>query len=109
MHVANDGVEALAFLEATQFLRPGGLWLSVILMDLEMPNMDGLTCVREIRKMEDDGRISGHVPVIAVTANVRDEQVATARRSGVDDLVSKPFRIPELLEKIGVLLKEFVM
>lgn len=105
VNVANDGVEALAFLETTQFLKPDGLWLNVILMDLEMPNMDGLTCVREIRKMEDDGRISRHVPVIAVTANVRDEQVATARRLGMDDVVSKPFRIPELLEKIGALLK----
>jgi PAS domain S-box-containing protein len=105
VHVANDGVEALAFLETTRFLKPGGHWLNVILMDLEMPNMDGLTCVREIRKMEDEGRISGHVPVIAVTANVRDEQVATARRAGMDDVVSKPFRIPELLDKIGGLLK----
>ncbi|KAJ9144314.1 Hybrid signal transduction histidine kinase K [Coniochaeta hoffmannii] len=107
VHVANDGVEALAFLETTRYLRgkeDDGRWLNVILMDLEMPNMDGLTCVREIRKMEDGGRISRHVPVIAVTANVRDEQVATARRAGMDDVVSKPFRIPELLEKIGALL-----
>ncbi|OIW32623.1 hypothetical protein CONLIGDRAFT_572111 [Coniochaeta ligniaria NRRL 30616] len=106
VYVANDGVEALGFLEKTHFLaKDGGHWLNVILMDLEMPNMDGLTCVREIRKMEDEGRIARHVPVIAVTANVRDEQVATARRAGMDDVVSKPFRIPELLEKIGALLR----
>jgi len=80
--------------------------LSIILMDLEMPNMDGLTCVREIRRMEDEGRISRHVPVIAVTANVRDEQVAAAKLAGMDDVVSKPFRIPDLLKKIEVLLKE---
>lgn len=106
VHVANDGLEALAFLEKTHFLtKHGGLWLSVILMDLEMPNMDGLTCVREIRRMEDEGRIARHVPVVAVTANVRDEQVATARRAGMDDVVSKPFRIPELLDKMESLLK----
>lgn len=109
--VANDGIECLAFLETTHFLKPGGLALSVILMDLEMPNMDGLTCVREIRKMEAGGRMviagkEGHVPVIAVTANVRDEQVAAARGSGMDDVVSKPFRIPELWKKMeGLLLK----
>jgi CheY-like chemotaxis protein len=55
--------------------------------------------------MEADGKISSHVPVIAVTANVRDEQVAAAKRSGMDDVVSKPFRIPDLLAKIATLLR----
>jgi signal transduction histidine kinase/ActR/RegA family two-component response regulator len=104
--VANDGLEALAFLEKTHYRQKGGLSLSVILMDLEMPNMDGLTCVREIRKMEEQGNIFGHVPIIAVTANVRDEQVAAAKRSGMDDVVSKPFRIPELIDKIDKLLMD---
>jgi CheY-like chemotaxis protein len=54
--------------------------------------------------MEVDGKINSHVPVIAVTANVRDEQVAAAKRSGMDDVVSKPFRIPDLLAKIDTLL-----
>jgi CheY-like chemotaxis protein len=40
-------------------------------MDLEMPNMDGLTFVREIASLETPGRMAGHLPVIAVTANVR--------------------------------------
>ncbi|KAL8420788.1 hypothetical protein RB594_003554 [Gaeumannomyces avenae] len=116
VHTANDGIEALAFLDTTSFRvwtadeqEPSGgegqrPHLSIILMDLEMPNMDGLTCVSEIRKMEADGRIARHVPVIAVTANVRDEQVAKARSSGMDDVVSKPFRIPELLAKVNKLL-----
>lgn len=123
--VANDGVEALAFLEMTEWrCLEGGRRLSVILMDLEMPNMDGVTCVREIRRMEKQGLIVGcggggveasgpseateegrpHVPVIAVTANVRDEQIAAAKRSGMDDVVSKPFRIPDLLRKIESIL-----
>ncbi|KAK0712313.1 hypothetical protein B0T21DRAFT_376400 [Apiosordaria backusii] len=108
--VANDGLEALAFLEKTHFCQSSpenpGQSLSVILMDLEMPNMDGLTCVREIRKWQGEGRVKAgkYVPVIAVTANVRDEQVATARKSGMDDVVSKPFRIKDLMKKIEVLL-----
>jgi CheY-like chemotaxis protein len=40
--------------------------------------------------------VKGHVPVIAVTANVRGEQVKIAMRAGMDDVISKPFRIPEL-------------
>lgn len=105
VHVANDGLEALAFLDTTHFASESGIPLTVILMDLEMPNMDGLTCVREIRKMEDNGKMLKHVPVIAVTANVRDEQVAKARESGMDDVVSKPFRIQDLLVKVDGLLK----
>ncbi|KAF4445590.1 hypothetical protein F53441_10654 [Fusarium austroafricanum] len=102
----NDGLEALEFLKRTHFCKPDGSDLSVILMDLEMPNMDGYQCVREIRKMEEQGLIREHVPVIAATANVRDEQIRTALSCGMDDLVSKPFRIPEVMSKIESLLKK---
>lgn len=101
---ADDGVEALEYLEQTHFRKPGGKSLSLVLSDLEMPNMDGLTCIRLIRQMERDGKISRHVPVIAVTANVRDEQLAAARASGMDDVVSKPFPMAELFKKIEVVL-----
>ena len=103
----NDGVEALEFLKKTHFCKHDGSELSVILMDLEMPNMDGLTCVSEIRRMQKEGGILEHVPVIAVTANVRDEQIRTALQSGMDDLVSKPFRIPEVMSKIDRLLRKY--
>lgn len=104
VEAANDGVEALTFLKRTHFHTQGGLKLSVILMDLEMPNMDGLTCVREIRAMQAQNKIINHVPVIAVTANVRDQQIMDAKAAGMDDVVSKPFSIPDLLKKMGVLL-----
>ncbi|KAF5022696.1 hypothetical protein F66182_5244 [Fusarium sp. NRRL 66182] len=100
----NDGVEALEFLKNTHFCNENGSDLSVILMDLEMPNMDGLTCIREIRRLQREGLITEHVPVIAVTANVRDEQIRVALQSGMDDVVSKPFRIPEVMSKIETLL-----
>jgi CheY-like chemotaxis protein len=80
---ANNGVEALLYLEKTEFQTDGGAKLSVILMDLEMPEMDGLTCVRRIREMEQSGQIRGHVPTIAVTANVRDVQVQEAKGAGM--------------------------
>lgn len=60
--------------------------------------------MKEIRKKEVQGEIVKHVPVIAVTANVRDQQVATAKESGMDDVLSKPFRIPDLLKKVETLL-----
>jgi CheY-like chemotaxis protein len=101
--VANHGGEALAFLETTTFWKgheTDGKELSVVLMDLEMPVMDGLTCVRKIRELQQEGSIVRHIPVIAVTANARSEQIAIAKDSGMDSVVTKPFRIPELLPEM---------
>jgi CheY-like chemotaxis protein len=97
--VANHGGEALEYLRTTRFCSKGDTAaekLSLVLMDWEMPVMNGLTCVREIRKLQKEGTVQGHVPVIAVTANVRSEQVSEALKAGMDDVISKPFRIPEL-------------
>ncbi|KAK3397458.1 putative histidine kinase group protein [Sordaria brevicollis] len=81
--------------------------ISVILMDLEMPVMDGMSCTREIRRLEDAGVITRHIPIIAVTAYARPEQVESARAAGVDDVISKPFRLPELIPKIEELVLKY--
>jgi signal transduction histidine kinase/CheY-like chemotaxis protein len=87
--VANHGEEALDFIRRTRFWREGGEErLSVILLDLEMPVMDGITCVKVIREMEKSGEIRGHVPVIAVTANARKDQILRSLEAG---MVSVPF------------------
>lgn len=78
--------------------------VSIILMDLEMPIMDGVTCARRIRELETLGVITSRLPIIAVTAYVRPEQIGDARASGMDDVVSKPFRAHELTPKITSLL-----
>jgi CheY-like chemotaxis protein/two-component sensor histidine kinase len=86
VHVANHGGEALELLQETRHYRgreDDGKDLTVILMDLEMPVMDGLTCVRKIRGLEKDGILKAHLPIIAVTANARSEQVLAARDSGM--------------------------
>lgn len=103
--VANHGLEALEFLEKSSFsttLPEGvpGVPCNILLMDLEMPVMDGLTCVREIRKWEIEGKVKGRVPVIAVTANARSEQIARAKEAGMDSVVTKPFRIGELVPEM---------
>ena len=86
--VANHGRDCLARLQESSFWEghaEDGFDLSVILMDLEMPIMDGLTCAREIRRLERTGEIVRHVPIIAVTANARSEQIETALASGMVD------------------------
>lgn len=70
-----------------------------------MPVMDGLTCTRQIRHFQDIGQIKGHIPIMAVSANARSEQVAQARAAGMDDAISKPFRIPELIPKLAALVQ----
>ncbi|KAH8597563.1 hypothetical protein B0O99DRAFT_508221 [Bisporella sp. PMI_857] len=105
--VANHGGEALDILRSSKFWAGreiDGDELAVILMDLEMPVMDGLTCARTIRGLELDKTIVRHVPIIAVTANARLEQIESAIAAGIDDVVSKPFRIPELIPKIEELI-----
>ncbi|KAI7562874.1 hypothetical protein KC346_g21924, partial [Hortaea werneckii] len=113
VHLANHGGEALDRLRQSTYWAEGGktgkLELGVVLMDQEMPVMDGLTCTRKIRELEQEGKLTGHVPIIAVTANARAEQVQTALNAGMDDVVSKPFRIPELVPKIEELMAKYPM
>ncbi|KAL9050346.1 MAG: hypothetical protein Q9162_006697 [Coniocarpon cinnabarinum] len=102
-HVANHGGEALDRLRDSWFAArrgPDVIAIDVVLMDQEMPVMDGLTCTKKIRELEQSGDFTRHIPVIAVTANARVEQITTAREAGMDDVVNKPFRIQELIPKM---------
>ncbi|KAH7093593.1 putative histidine kinase HHK11p [Paraphoma chrysanthemicola] len=74
--------------------------LSIILMDWEMPIMNGLEAVAKIRQLEADGYLRGTLPVIGVTANVRPQQIERAIAVGMNDVVGKPFRVPELLDRM---------
>ncbi|KAG6008499.1 hypothetical protein E4U54_008694 [Claviceps lovelessii] len=102
-YTANHGQEALDLLAKSRFWRggaPDGFDISVILMDLEMPVMDGLTCTRKIRQLEREGVIMQHIPIIAVTAYARPEQVKKAQDAGMDEVMPKPFRMTDLIPKI---------
>jgi CheY-like chemotaxis protein len=97
---AENGEEALKSLYYTHRYRLTTSAFDLVLMDIEMPIMDGIACVRAIRAAEAEGKLEGHVPVIAVTANVREEQSADAWAAGVDEITTKPYRIDELVAKI---------
>lgn len=121
--VANHGIEALEMLRARVESKEGGREsdatsnkaangltpINLVLMDIEMPVQDGLTCTRRIRELEREGEIfsaaGGRIPIIAVTANARSEQVVEAKQAGCDDVLVKPYRIPELVEKMQVVVR----
>jgi signal transduction histidine kinase/CheY-like chemotaxis protein len=75
-----------------------------ILMDWEMPVCDGIQATKMIRKIEAQQSASASL-IIGVTANARAEQLQKARDAGMDEVVPKPFRVAELLGKIGGFLE----
>ncbi|GAB7357491.1 hypothetical protein MBLNU459_g0026t2 [Dothideomycetes sp. NU459] len=107
VHTADHGQEALDFLKTTRHWREtpsSDKHVDIILMDIEMPVMNGLNCATNIRELQRTGAIRGHIPIIAVSANARPEQTSQAIAAGMDDAISKPFRIPDLTPKIDRLV-----
>ena len=104
MSIANHGQEALDFLMTSTFAKdhlPDAPEISIVLLDNEMPVLDGLSAIKRVRELERLGIFVSHVPVIAITANVRLEQVNEALAAGMDDVVAKPFRVAELVKQIA--------
>ncbi|KAL5113421.1 hypothetical protein ACEQ8H_008689 [Pleosporales sp. CAS-2024a] len=157
VYVAGDGEEALQWLQKSAHWRgdrekssteacdtnnsqeeSADPDVDVILLDIFMPVMDGLTCVRRIREWEDEGLLGApqprpksqrscstnsvspivsrpnevpsvqaskfQIPVLAVSANARMEQIQESFRAGMNDAITKPFRLPELWPKIQSLV-----
>ena len=94
---AADGVECIDMLT-----KHDPEYFHVILMDVQMPNMDGLKATREIRRMPDK-RLSS-IPIIALTANAFDEDKQKAIESGMNDFVAKPIDIPKLIDTLSKVL-----
>lgn len=87
---ANDGIEALEALAINNF--------DLILMDIQMPRMDGYIAVSEIRRLKDAQKSA--VPIIALTASAYINEKEKAQLFGMTDYIGKPFSPDELLEKV---------
>ena len=75
--VANDGQEAFNLIISSTFAKAApkdAQDISVVLMDMEMPIMDGTTATRLIRETEAEGKATKHIPIIGISANARPEQ-----------------------------------
>lgn len=75
-----------------------------ILMDQEMPVMNGCTAAMAIRDAEKGGPV--HVPILGVTANVRAEQDKELINAGMDSIIHKPYSVKDLIEKINHFVKQ---
>ncbi|KAF1348960.1 CheY-like superfamily [Delphinella strobiligena] len=107
VHTADHGVEALSFLVTQKSSSGNSTPPSLILLDVEMPVMDGLTAARRIREMEKTGELTQHIPIIAITANARKEQITAALEAGMDEVVTKPFRIADLVPRIEAMVNRW--
>jgi CheY-like chemotaxis protein len=72
----------------------------LIFMDIRMPVMDGLQAAKEIRMMESESGTGAHIPIIAMTANVMQEDQRISEEAGMDGHISKPLDIGEITKTL---------
>ena len=94
--IAENGLQALAEIERRQF--------DVVLMDCQMPEMDGYTATREIRAREKAGDLA-RLPILAVTANAYEADRQLCLASGMDSYLSKPYSQAQIADALRGLMR----
>ncbi len=89
---AKNGIEAVTFCDEEH--------PALILMDIRMPDMNGLDATRIIKEVNHD------VPVVALSAYAFEENIREAKEAGCDEFMAKPFRVEDLLEVVQKYVKE---
>ena len=77
-------------------------YYDVILMDVQMPNMDGYTATQRIRDLDDS---RAEIPIIAMTANAYDEDRRKAQEAGMDGFLAKPLDVDEMMRLLAQIIK----
>ncbi|MCE7053531.1 response regulator [Algoriphagus sp. AGSA1] len=90
MKAAKNGKQVLEMLEKENF--------DLILMDLNMPVLDGATCTKMIRSLSDETK--SKLPIIAITGNMGNFTMDEFRRLGFDDFIQKPLDYDKLLATV---------
>ena len=91
--IVNNGAEALDALRTHIF--------DVVLMDCHMPEMDGFVATQEIRQRQHAGELPSKLPIVALTATSLSEDRDKCLEVGMDDYVSKPFKVDTLAQTIN--------
>ena len=90
--LAENGEEVLELLKTKEY--------DIILMDCQMPLLDGYDTTQAIRQMEASHQLHKHIVIIAMTANAFKEDRDRCLASGMDDYLSKPLRKQQLQETL---------
>src|SRR5207237_10675188 len=90
VHVANNGLEAVAAAESRSF--------DIILMDIQMPQMDGFEAVSVIRQRE--GESDRHTPIVAMTAHAMAGDRERCLQAGMDGYIPKPIQAQSFVDTI---------
>lgn len=94
MKAARNGKQLLDMLAAEHF--------DLILMDITMPQMDGIQCTKEIRKLADP--IKNSIPIVAITGNAANHTPEDFRKFGFDDFIQKPLNYDLVLATVKKIL-----
>lgn len=89
VHAVTDGADAVAAVSAGAY--------DLVLMDIQMPGMDGITATKILRSLPPP---ASEIPIIAMTANVLPDQIKDLLKAGMNDHVGKPFKPTKLIETI---------
>lgn len=94
MKAARNGKQVLEMLAAEDF--------DLVLMDITMPQMDGIQCTKEIRKLADPKK--NKIPIIAITGNAANHTPEDFRKFGFDDFIQKPLNYDLVLATVKKIL-----
>ena len=97
--IASDGAKAVEKMQEA----PAGTY-EIILMDVQMPNMDGYEAAKKIREMDDPEKAG--IPIVAVTANAFDEDRKDAIEAGMNGHLAKPYDVPSIMATLKDLIGE---
>ena len=98
VETAEDGKQACEILENSE---PG--YFDVVLMDIQMPIMNGYEATKAIRKFKN--KEIANIPILAMTANAFEEDKKAAKEAGMNGHLAKPIDVPKLIEQLKEILK----
>lgn len=87
---AKNGKQVLKMLETDFF--------DVILMDINMPQMDGMECAQNIRALDDE--IKSQIPIVAITGNAKNYTMEDFKNAGINEYLQKPLNFDNLVDLV---------
>ncbi|HET8859001.1 response regulator [Marivirga sp.] len=90
IHSAKNGEQVLKALETESF--------DIILMDINMPKMDGMECTKAVRALDDKEKSA--IPIVAITGNAKNYSIEDFKAVGITEYLQKPLNFDQLVETV---------